>query len=91
MNLPVCEVQSLPEVRRGLPVCGLSPLGVRGCSAKDSHITFVALMSSIVGPAIHSAIKTLPSQSFHLKCDYCNESSTVVAPMAKAHWVTEWT
>jgi hypothetical protein len=35
-------------------------------------------------------LKTHQSQSFDLKCDYCNESSTVVAPMAKAHWVTEW-
>ena len=62
MNLPVYEGQSLPEARRGPPICGLCPLGVRGCSAKNSHITFVALMSSIVGPAIHSARCLPPGQ-----------------------------
>lgn len=35
-------------------------------------------------------LETIESQSFRLKCDYCNESSTVPAVMAKAHWITEW-
>ena len=35
-------------------------------------------------------LETSESESFHLRCDYCNESSTMRALLAKAHWVTEW-
>ena len=35
-------------------------------------------------------LETTASESFRLRCDYCNKSSTVRALIAKAHWVTEW-
>jgi len=36
------------------------------------------------------SLKIVNSQSFRLECAYCREISTVVAAMAKVHWVTEW-
>lgn len=43
-------------------VGGSCQLGLRGCSAKNSHITFVALISSIVRPKTHSAMCLPPGQ-----------------------------
>ena len=36
------------------------------------------------------SLEIVDSQSFRLQCAYCREISTVVAAMAKVHWVTEW-
>jgi primosomal protein N' len=35
-------------------------------------------------------LETIESESFQLKCHYCDASSTLPAAVAKAHWVSAW-
>ena len=64
-------------------------------SARYAH-TFLFMCPDCNMPIAISRIRpernleTIESRKFDLKCAYCNESSAMPAPMAKAHWVTDW-
>ena len=87
----VDNILKLKTARLGWP----NPMAAPLPAARYAH-TFLFVCPECNLPISISRIRskrnleTIESQSFEFKCHYCNESSILLAAMAKTHWVTEW-
>ena len=62
------------------PVCTHLPLRVPECN--------LPIAISRIRP--EKNLETIESEKFDIRCEYCNESSTALANVARAHWITAW-